>query len=433
METTEYRCALVRPRSTVVLALGDAGRYRLPRVQVRHATRPAQEVQRAARQSWGLQIFVLEAAGPGAFALAELLTPAMTSPLREVPIEQLAAGEILEGERHRLNRLLAVGAEGRTHRPGWIDEAIAWMEAATGCTFRSGRNIEQWNAGGGFALFRARSDNGRHYWLKATGEPNMQEFPITRFLSQLCPEFLPELVATRKEWNAWLTEEAGEPISDLPTAKELIGAAGAMAELQLLTIGHTEDLLAAGAFDQRLPVLRSQIDIVVAYLIEAMSRQTSTKATPLKPDRLLELGEILREACDLLEWLQIPDTLIHNDLNVGNILSDGRKYVFTDWSEAGVGNPLLSCERLCQLNRAHADSIWTAYRNPWSHRMTAKTIDRAMALAPILAIYTCLYGRGDWLRHGNRVRPQFESYARSLARHMDRVARDPSLLEALCR
>lgn len=205
-----------------------------------------------------------------------------------------------------------------------------------------------------------------------------------------------------------------------------------MSQLQLLTVGETDELLAGGAFDQRLPALRIHIDAVIAYLIEAMDRQTSTQVAPLSRDRLLDLGEILRDACFRLEAHGIPDALIHNDLNAGNILSDGAKYVFTDWSEAAVGNPFLACERLCQLNRAHAESVRNVYRECWSNRLSLQSMDEAIALTPLLAVYAYLYGRGDWLDQTESVEPQFERYARSLARHMDRAAQDLSLREILC-
>ena len=116
------------------------------------------------------------------------------------------------------------------------------------------------------------------------------EFATTRSLWELCPDFVPKLVAVRKEWNAWLTEHSGDPLPDLPNESELVSVARRMAQLQLRTIGETAELLALGAFDQRLPALRSHIDAVIAYLIEAMGRQRSTKAAPLSRHRLLESG-----------------------------------------------------------------------------------------------------------------------------------------------
>src|SRR5258708_1269030 len=288
METIEYRCVLVRPHSHAVLAFADDGRYHLPRVHMSRSARPAREMQRAIKARWGLHILVLDIwvapDGLGACAVAELLTPVMASTFNEVPAEQLKSSELHEEEYRCLKLLLEGRPKTLFSHIGWIDEAIAWTESATGRTFCSSRCVEQWNAGGDFALLRMRSDDGRHYWLKATGEPNAHEFAITRFLSELCPDFLPKLVSARDDWNAWLTEDAGDPLTDGPSRDELVATAKRMAGLQLLTIGQTDDLLAAGAFDQRLPALRSHIETVIAYLIDAMARQTSTKSALLSRD-----------------------------------------------------------------------------------------------------------------------------------------------------
>ena len=437
METIEYRCMLVQRGSNALLTLTDGCRYQLPRVHILRAARPAQQLQKAIKAKWGLNIFVLDIWGspedPGAAALAELLTPESAMPLTEISIGQLLGSGLSEQEGRRLQSIVEGGSGGLFARLGWIDDAIAWMESATGRPFRTRGSIEQWNTGGGFALFRASSDDGRNYWFKATCEPNEHEFAITSLLSDLCPGYFPNLVAVRREWNGWLTEDAGHPLSDTPSLSELAQVSKRMAQLQYLTVGKTDELLSLGACDQRLPVLRSQIDAVIAFLIEMMARQTSMKVAALSRDRLLDLGEILRDGCFRLEAHEIPDALIHNDLNAGNILSDGTNYFFIDWSEAAVGNPFLSCERLCQLNRAHAGIVRSVYREYWSHSLGARSIDDAIALTPLLTIYAYLYSRGDWLDQRARVRPEFEGYARSLARHMDRAAQDLSLLETLCR
>src|SRR5580692_11201401 len=123
METIEYRCVLVRPRSHAVLAFDDAGRCNLPRVHIPRATRPAQQVQRAVRAKWGLNIFVLETwetpEDLGACAVAELLTRDNASPLREVSLEQLKTSELLEQEHRRLQQLIEGGPGSPLTRLGW--------------------------------------------------------------------------------------------------------------------------------------------------------------------------------------------------------------------------------------------------------------------------------------------------------------------------
>jgi hypothetical protein len=230
-----------------------------------------------------------------------------------------------------------------------------------------------------------------------------------------------------------LTEDAGEPLSTPPADAVFTQAIRSFAFLQLRTIGTVDVLLAAGAFDQRIPVLRRDLGDVVVFLIDAMAKQATAKVAPLSHHRVLELGEILGDALCQLEAFAIPDALIHNDLNLGNILYDGTNCVFTDWSEAAVGNPFLSHERFRLLNRGAEGEARRVYGEVWGEYLSEASIDRACQLATLLSIFTYLYGRGDWLKDTRTVTPQFESYARSLARHMDRAAQKPELREALCR
>jgi hypothetical protein len=230
-----------------------------------------------------------------------------------------------------------------------------------------------------------------------------------------------------------LTEDAGEQLSATVAGAVFIKAIRSFASLQIQTIGTVDVLLAAGAFDQRIPVLRCHLDDVVEFLIDAMARQTSAKVAPLSRHRVLELGEILGDTLCQLEALTIPDALIHNDLNLGNILHDGTRCVFTDWSEAAVGNPFLSLERFRLLNRDAEGEPRRIYGEVWRKYLSEASVDRAYQLVPLLSIFSYLYGRGDWLKDTSKVTPQFERYARGLARHMDRAAQSPQLREALCR
>src|SRR5260370_9914692 len=97
MKTIEHRCMLIGPRSHALLGVVDAGRYHLPRVYIPRDPRPAQQVQKAIKAKWGLNIFVMEIWGTPddlqACAVAELMTPESASPLKEVPLEQLITSE----------------------------------------------------------------------------------------------------------------------------------------------------------------------------------------------------------------------------------------------------------------------------------------------------------------------------------------------------
>jgi aminoglycoside phosphotransferase (APT) family kinase protein len=137
-----------------------------------------------------------------------------------------------------------------------------------------------------------------------------------------------------------------------------------------------------------------------------------------------------------MEALDIPDTLVHNDINFGNILFKGSRCVFTDWCEAGVGNPFLAFQYLCLLQSPrHEDwrpRLKDIYKSFWLDCLTTSQIEQAFVLVPPLAVLSYFYGRGTWLNSPLRNNPDIESHARSLARHMDHAIQDSLLLEAIC-
>jgi len=88
-----------------------------------------------------------------------------------------------------------------TRVQGWAADAIRPFERELGSSFR------QYNTSPSFSLIRLET-NGTAVWFKAVGEPNLREYPITLKLAELFPTFIPEILATKPEWNAWLSHEA---------------------------------------------------------------------------------------------------------------------------------------------------------------------------------------------------------------------------------
>ncbi|MGH9587230.1 MAG: hypothetical protein ACRD3F_09785 [Acidobacteriaceae bacterium] len=301
-ETMEYLLVLVLPEPRKVLAISDADAYRLPTVSIPQWTRPAEQLQKTIRTVWRVHAVILEFLhGTPLCVVAEVLISAESIGLDPVALHQLHTSEISEGQQAQIASMLA--GKRCTNSPfskiGWIDEAITWLESETGKKLSSKKDIEQFNAGGAFALVRFRIENDRDYWLKATGHPNAHEFPITMLLSRLCGDYLPELISSKPAWNAWLTLGGGTSAAEIPetpfeTFTLLEGAVQCMARLQMQTQGHTLDLLGAGAFDQSVWVFQTHIAEIFNYLDEVINLQISTKAPRLEKKRIhdsrLELG-----------------------------------------------------------------------------------------------------------------------------------------------
>ncbi|MBB6143721.1 hypothetical protein HNQ77_001670 [Silvibacterium bohemicum] len=446
----EYRLALLLPESRQVLGFQGFGADELPRISIPRWERPAEQLTKLVEEMWHVKSVVLDvlidASSPTPFAIMEVRKRSSElerGGLRPVQPDDISNASLGEKERHAVASILSNNADDRGPfaRIGWVGEVQEWIQREVHSRdIRFSEDILQFNAGGGFSLVRFDTQQGSAYWLKAVGNPNEHEFRVTTTLATLFKSYLPPIVAVRPEWNAWVMEDAGQPLSnsfDLPSVEKAVTC---LAELQGKSVDCIETLLAAGCPDCSIPVLADHLRALTEYLGDAMNRQTSTKAPRLEIQRLRELESIVRDACLAMQDLRVPDALIHNDINGGNILLCGSRCVFTDWAEACIGNPFLTFQHLCaqvSLDSRDAEAwlpcVRSAYKRSWREWLTESQIDQAFVLMPILAIASYLYGRGAWLNSPIRETPHFQSYSRSLARHMDRAARAPELLEALCR
>ena len=89
------------------------------------------------------------------------------------------------------------------------------------------------------------------------------------------------------------------------------------------------------------------------------------------------------------------------------------------------------------IQNASADPTWApgltaAYKQHWRPVLSDFQIERALALTQPLAIASYLYGRDPSFTSEYRHDARHQSYARSLARHMDRVVQAQEFRRALC-
>jgi hypothetical protein len=447
-EGTEYRVVLIHPASRMLLAIDGAGKHRLPRINVPANTRVVPQLHKVMRTAWGIHGLILDLLsleeGSSPCAVGELISENAPSAFHAASVEQISGSDLSEHERGLLYALLRGETESPFSRLGWIVEAIHWVGQATGATITSKLDIEQFNAGGAFALLRFPMRNGRSYWLKATGSPNAHELPVTLFLTKLCPGHLPEVLDVRPEWNAWIMPDkrSSDPMLPVDPAQRLAlleCAVTAMAELQVRTIGCDAELLAAGGFDQRTGVLRTDSELLFERIGEAMSLQTSTKAPRIAGERLRRLHQTFDATCDFVEEIAMPATVLHGDMNVGNVLYDDGHCQFIDWSEAYIGFPLVTLQHLLLLNQpsdVQLKSRWDRilidrYRAVMSQVCGQDAMDRGIACMPMIAAASAMYERGQWLRTSLANNPRRQVYVRTLARHMDQAARDTALLSVV--
>jgi Phosphotransferase enzyme family len=445
----EYRVVLIDPNSIKLLAIATPSGCHLPRVRISKDTRPVEQLRHALRSTWGAHVlildFVFEKDGWTPCVIVELLKPSTTRRLESVALNQLSHSELTDAERSALLSLLTRETSCPFARIGWLAEASAWIEAVTGHTVSHTSDVEQLNAGGAFALVHLHSDDGWNCWLKATGEPNRHELAISALLSRLCKGYVPEILDSKPEWNAWLMAGEAKGITSLPENpfelfRLLEDAVGSMAELQARTVGATSELLCAGAFDQRLVVLTSNSEALFDYLDEVMDLSTSSNLPHLEKECLREIRIAFQIVCERLEHLSIPETIVHGDMNLGNIVIGREHCQFIDWSEAYVGHCLVTLEHLLMLLNNVGNprlrafmkaSLQQRYASVWTTTCNPDDLKEGLLYMPLMAAISALHGRGSWFNSPERYGSRCISYARTLVVYMDRALRRRDLQEAL--
>ena len=313
---------------------------------------------------------------------------------------------------------------------GWLRDLCLWIqEKIEPMDLRLTGQFRQLTASPTFNLIRFET-NGLALWFKTVGEPNLHEFRIVSTLATLFPSFLPRIVASLPERNAWLTAEAEGTSpgadSNFSTWKTL---SARLAELQIASLREVPRLISAGCRDIRVPSLLNSTDEFFTIMDKLMKQQVNTPPSVLTFKELLDLKKRIKEILSSLAASGIPDTLNHLDLNPGNTLVSGEHCTFIDWAEAAIGHPFLTFQYLLEhLTRLRPDyagrreELVSAYSSPWEGLAPLSTVSHSLALAPLVAVFAYAVSSGSWRQPDIFARPRAAGYFRSLVRRMKREA-----------
>jgi hypothetical protein len=436
-----YRLVLISGTTRLILFEVTQTGAELPRVFVPRWTRTTEQIQDIAKERWGLKILVMDLLGdePGGdgVVVAEVLEEGTSDRSRGrlwASLDEIGRSTITDTERDLIRQLLR-GEDTRRgpfFRLGWIQGLYRWLESTPamkdGVPFTS--EVKQFNASPTSTLLRLRRADSKLFWFKAAGHPNEQESMITSLLADLLPGYLPPLIASHDAWNGWLMDDAGSPLDALRSLRlsTLEHVVRRLAELQKASASHVPALLLAGCRDQRTPALLEGIHELLPYLHDAMATQRLDCVPRIGIGRLRTIEEVLEQACFSLEWLGVPNSLIHDDIHPGNILVSGRRCMFTDWARASIGNPLITFaqlrDHLAHERRTHRwlPHLTRVYQEVWKPIVPDFILQRAFCFIPMIASATYLYDRRELLVSEHGQKPQLQRYVRSLVRQMDKAA-----------
>lgn len=446
-EDETYRVVVRQKDTTDLLLVSTDKGLLLPSVEVARWQRVAESLTAAMKKEWGYEVLCLFApnvTSPPAhsngihYQVMECYGRAEKYDTRTqwVPVSSLSEPLFADSADYMaVQQCLAEWgsyahgpAPGPFARPGWFGEVRSWVEEVIGpLGIQLKSNFSQFNASPSFSLMRLETD-GPAIWFKAVGAPNIREFPITVALARLLPKYVPPILATRPEWNAWLTLEIkGSNLEETQETEAWKAAATALADLQIDSMGNESQLLSAGARDLRASTLSSILQPFLEVMAQLMKEQTKVPPVVLTKQELVALGEHIHDALSKLAQLGIRNTLGHLDLNPGNVIVSPSGCKFLDWAEAYVGHPFFSFEYLREhfrrsigANAALESQLVTAYAEPWRARLPDDAVNDALALAPMLAVFAHAVGNEVWSDPEKLQQPATAGYLRSLTRRLKR-------------
>ena len=444
-----FRLVLVSPYTRRVFAEDRGNELGFPLISVPRWSRAALGLQAAIKDRFAIDVVIVDILedSPEREKIAMCVTfdqgseGKLSCMNRWVSLADVATDELLCTEYKYIERLVCLGMTGRgpLARIGWFDDVAEWVGEKTNLEPSHLRaSFEQYNMTPVSALihFHASSRNG--YWFKADKESLRGEFRITAALSALFPEHLPRIVALRGEWGAWLTEDAGEPLDQKTPiscrrAEEIVRS---LAELQMKSIQHVDALLGSGCVDQRLSKISDGVCSLSPYLREAIDAGGLIDPSAVSEKRLREIIGRIDDACSALDSVGVPDVLIHNHLNLGNILLGKRGCVFIDWANSGIGNPLVGFGQLCPQLAAQRTTglrrpqLAKSYMKRWASIVDPHRLIQAFDFVPLVALASHLYARKDWVLTDRRHRVEAQRSLISIIEDMDRAARELEMRQA---
>ena len=443
-QTDFHRIVLLASCGTQLLLISENGQFRLPTLAAPTDQRLTESLTALLKSHWSQRavcLFRLDTAPMTSDRLYHVMeccdeNPPVTPGSRWVSVSSLDELHFQEApDFAAVVQSLAqcrAFAEDSKHAPfarlGWFSELTSWVrEEAARQGLKLSRNFSQLNAGPAFSLVRFETD-GPALWFKAVGEPNLREYPITLALTNYFPAFVPHILASRADWNGWLTLEAAGAHPDGSSPLTLWTAiAAALAELQIASIGRTLHLVDAGCHDLRACALTEVAEPFFDVIAELMSRQTKPSPPALSYRDLVALREQLQVLLHSLRESYIPNTLGHLDFNPGNIVVSKDRCVFLDWAEACVGHPFLTLayllealHRLPDAGRCWQEQIISTYTERWKCFVDPVEIAHSLALIRPLAVFAYAVSSAAWRDPVQRARPEIARHLRSLTRRMKR-------------
>jgi hypothetical protein len=270
-------------------------------------------------------------------------------------------------------------------RVGWFDSASQWIsEQLQELKYDQLSPVECIKSWGISCILRVSTNHGNLYLKEASTLPLFCNEPVvTKELAKLFPEHIPNVLSINSERHWMLLADFGEPIGRNSSVKAKKDVYRLLAQIQIKSVEHIDNLLNVGCLDRRLEKLATQIDsllndeIVLCQLKEAEIEQ------------LIKIAPHLKNLCSQLAKYKIPQTLVHGDLHLGNVALYNYNYLLFDWTDSCISHPFFDMFLLFFAeNNTSIKHLQDEYLNQWTTYEPKSRLLEAWELAkPLCALH----------------------------------------------
>jgi hypothetical protein len=256
---------------------------------------------------------------------------------------------------------------------GWFDAATEWIEAQVeNLGFKLTEPVECVKSWGISCVLKAHSTGGDFYLKESSTLPLFADEPaLTACLATLFPNHIPKPVAIDRERHWMLLEDFGQlEVEDQEAMYRCFG------ELQVKAVKQVDTLLGMGCLDRRLIHLIGQVDTLVEdpNIVDQLKDSEVQKLRQLMPRLKEKVGE--------LTTFGVPQTLVHGDLHLGNVVTRDGSYLFFDWTDGCVTHPFFDMMGIYnQKDEDLRSQFQNAYLEVWTEFESMDRLQRCWKLA----------------------------------------------------
>ena len=181
-----------------------------------------------------------------------------------------------------------------------------------------------------------------------------------------------------------LKEVTGADLYNGATRPQFFTMISSLVDIQASFLGREDELLKLGLPDWRLAALGTGLDTILSHV------QTELPAADFAT--LKELRDHFSGMILAIESCGLPCTMIHGDFHPGNVRGSGLDLTLLDWSDSGIGHPLLDETALLRhVGATDRSMVYDHWHEAWRKAVPGSNPGRAsQLLKPLAAIHQAI-------------------------------------------